>query len=272
MLFGAWLQIRTDPEMLGRPVSPLGMKVLTYNIQEGGCDRLSAIESVISRESADAVSLIEASSMQNAEALARAFDMQLTVGPANNGYHVDWLSRLLVRRARNHNPPQLAKTLLEIEVEWSGTVVGLFATHLATSRWDGHGAVDEIPAILDVLRRRADRPHLLVGDFNALHPADTSGTPPVGVEKREGARDGDPRPEIQTILDAGYVDCYRMLHPQSPGYTYPAHHPWLRLDYIFASPSMATVLESCGVTSDGAAAVASDHLPVWATFRPPTRE
>jgi exonuclease III len=124
--------------------------------------------------------------------------------------------------------------------------------------------VDEVPAILDLLRPLAGQPHLLVGDLNALCPGDPVGTPPRGEEKRGDALPGAPRRAIRLILDAGYVDCYRSLHPETPGYTYPSHALWLRLDYIFASPPMAARLYACDVVMGEEAERASDHFPIWA--------
>jgi exonuclease III len=69
------------------------------------------------------------------------------------------------------------------------------------------------------------------------------------------------------LLEAGYVACYRALHPDLLGYTYEASHPWLRIDYIFASPAMAPRLYACDVVVGGQPRRASDHLPIWAEFR-----
>ena len=38
---------------------------------------------------------------------------------------------------------------------------------------------------------------------------------------------------IQIMLDAGYVDGYRVLHPDDAGYTFPTWDPHVRLDYVF---------------------------------------
>ena len=241
------------------------LKVLSYNICEGGDDRLPIIAAIIRKQQPDAVALLEANSRANALTLAQELEMQLVFGEANNACHVAWLSRLPIQRTENHRLAVLAKTLLEIEVVWEGAPLRLFATHLA-SRWDGRQPVDEVPAILDVLRPLADQPHLLVGDLNALRPGDPVGTPPQGEEKRGDALSGAPRRAIRLILDAGYVDCYRRLHPQAPGYTYPSDDPWLRLDYIFAAPQMATRLYACDIVMGEDAELASDHFPVWAEF------
>jgi endonuclease/exonuclease/phosphatase family metal-dependent hydrolase len=172
----------------------------------------------------------------------------------------------------------MAKTLLEIELVWDepgkareqragggGTPLRLVATHLG-SRHDRYQPVEEIPVILDLLRPLGSQPHLLVGDFNALAPGDPVGVPPHGVEKRGEAVDGVRRPAIQMILEAGYIDCYRTFHLHSPGYTYASDHPWLRLDYIFASPSMAARLHACDVVQGTSAKRASDHFAIWAEF------
>jgi exodeoxyribonuclease-3 len=241
------------------------LNVLSYNIREGGNDRLPGIAAIIRKQQPDAVALLEATSRANALTLAQDLRMQLVFGEANNGIHVAWLSRLPIQRERNHRLVALAKTLLEIEVAWAGAPLRLFATHLA-SRWDGRQPVDEVPAILDVLRPLAGQPHLLVGDLNALRPGDPVGTPPHGQVKRGDALPGVERRAIRLILDAGYVDCYRSLHPETPGYTYPSDAPWLRLDYILASPQMAARLWTCDVVMGEEAEQASDHFPIWAEF------
>src|SRR5689334_10800013 len=203
------------------------MKVLSYNILMGGEDRLPLIAEVLREARPDAVALLEANSRANAETLAGELGMALAFGEANSAFHVAWLSRLPIHRAANHRRPVLAKTLLEIEVGGEEPPLRLFATHLA-SRHDGSSPVDEIAAILDVLRPLGDTPHLLVGDFNALRPGDPVGAPPPGTAKRGDALDGAERPAIGQLEDAGYMDCYRALHPDAPGYTYPADQPWLR--------------------------------------------
>ncbi|MBA3945583.1 MAG: endonuclease/exonuclease/phosphatase family protein [Herpetosiphonaceae bacterium] len=240
-------------------------KVLSYNILLGGEDRLQRIADIIRREEPDAVALLEANDRANVTTLAHDLGMQLVFGEANTEFHIAWLSRLPIHRWENHRLAALSKTLLEIEVRWAGLPVGLFATHLG-SRHDRFRPEDEVPVILDVLRSLADAPHLLVGDFNALHPNDAVGTPPNGQEKRGEANEGVPRKAIQLMLEAGYVDCYHMLHPRQPGYTYPSHAPWLRLDYVFASSRLARHLTACDSITGTAAEKASDHCPVWVAF------
>jgi exodeoxyribonuclease-3 len=157
-------------------------------------------------------------------------------------------------------------TLLEIVVPWEGSALRLSATHRG-SHHDRQQPQEEVPVLLHVLHSLAATPHLLLGDFNALHPDDAVGQPPCGQRKRGEAARGAPRQAIRSLLEAGYVDCYRQVHPEEPGYTYPASSPWLRLDSIFASARMAARLATCDVLQGTAVERASDYRPVWAEFR-----
>jgi endonuclease/exonuclease/phosphatase family metal-dependent hydrolase len=78
-----------------------------------------------------------------------------------------------------------------------------------------------------------------------------------------------PRSGFDLLGKAGYVDCFRRLHRSEPGFTWPSSLPAGRIDYIFASPSLAGRLSACEVQrygGDVSGADASDHLPVFAQF------
>lgn len=78
-----------------------------------------------------------------------------------------------------------------------------------------------------------------------------------------------PRGGIDLLCQAGYVDCFRFLHPDTLGYTWPAPIPAGRVDFIFVSPELAQQLTSAGVIVEDegiAASQASDHLPIFAEF------
>jgi exodeoxyribonuclease III len=247
----------------------MNLKVLSYNILEGGEDRLRDIRDIIRAQCPDAIALVEATSHANVESLARELEMQLVFGEANNEYHIAWLSRLPILWSENHRLATLSKTLLEIGVAWNNDQLRLFATHLAASR-DIHQPVTEVPAIIDVLRPLAGQPHLLVGDFNAVRPGDPAGIPPSRRGNWDETVDGVHRQSqslaIQFILDNGYIDCYRLLHPLIPGYTYQSDDPWTRLDYIFASPDLVHRLRACDVVTGAETERASDHFPIWVEF------
>ena len=245
----------------------MDLTVLSYNIWAGGEGRLDRLAHVITSERPHVAALIEVTP-ESAHKLGEALGASVVVGEGNADYHVAWLSRLPVRRWENHRLPELAKTLLEVEVVSRGEPIRLFAAHLASSHEEhAYPRAGELHAILDVLGKAAGDPHLLVGDLNALQPDDTVGTPLPGVVPRGDAASGALRLVLRPLAELGYTDCYRACHPGEPGFTYPADCPWLRLDYVFAAPLMAARLTSCQVVADDIAAHASDHLAVVARFR-----
>jgi endonuclease/exonuclease/phosphatase family metal-dependent hydrolase len=249
------------------------LRILSYNILAGGQERLPLITRVIQKQQADVVALVEANSRSNAEALAHQLEMGLTFGEANGKAHVAWLSRLPVIRSENHRLPIFAKTLLQIEILWEGAPLALFATHLKSGQ-DQKGEqqrLAEMQAILGILNPLRDQPHVLVGDLNTIHPTDSSNAAEYLATLRERGDDLPdlqfPRQDIPLLLKAEYVDCYRALHPMTPGYTSHTTHPALRVDYIFVSLSLARRLSGCDIVMEGEAGLASDHFPIWAEFR-----
>ena len=69
---------------------------------------------------------------------------------------------------------------------------------------------------------------------------------------------------IQIILNAGYVDGFRRLHPDDPGLTFPVWDPHVRLDYVFASAGQAERLLTCEVIRHPPPTEPSDHFPLLA--------
>ncbi len=79
------------------------------------------------------------------------------------------------------------------------------------------------------------------------------------------------RSTITRMLEAGYADSFRRLHPRAHGYTCATWMPAARIDYVFAAPALSTRLRTCEVVGsrrwpEREAAVASDHHPVVAEF------
>jgi exodeoxyribonuclease-3 len=251
------------------------LRVLSYNILAGGEDRLPLIARVIKQQQAHVVALQEVRNLQNVEELARQLGMKLTVGEAKNARNdrVAWLSHVPVIRAENHPLPSLAKTLLEIEIFWEGAPLGLFATHLKAgqNQQSEQRRVTEMQAILSLMRTHPNVAHVLVGDLNTVHPSDDVDLAEyIVVLKERGERSPAPqfpRQVIPLLLEVGYTDCYRTLHPEAPGYSAHTHHPALRFDYIFASPPFARHLFASDIVTGEEARRASDHFPIWVEFR-----
>lgn len=204
--------------------------------------------------------------IEGATTLAEALELECELAPPrhqfprSHGLHVAWLAAE-IRSPVTHALPALAKSMIEIELDG----VHLFAAHLASRHEEAlHPRAREVDAILGVLNR-CDRPHALVGDLNAIRRDDPIGTPPPGVVPRGDALPGAARDVLEPLAEAGYVDCFRACGDE-PGFTYPADAPWLRLDYVFASPELAPMLRGAGVVATSDSARASDHLPIRAEF------
>jgi len=252
----------------------MALRILSYNILVGGEERLPLIARVIQRHQPDAVALLEANSQSNVEALAQQLGMDVAFGKANSAFHIAWLSRFPILRTENHRLPILEKTLPEIDLHWEGTELAIFATHLRAGRLQEHDHYRalEMQAILGLMRSLDHQPHVLVGDLNTVHPADNPNFPvdaatSVGADREKQNISVFPQQVIPFLLEAGYIDCYRTLHPMTPGYTYPVPAPWLRIDYVFAAPTLAKRLHACDMATGAEAEMASDHFPVWAEFR-----
>jgi endonuclease/exonuclease/phosphatase family metal-dependent hydrolase len=112
-------------------------------------------------------------------------------------------------------------------------------------------------------RLRAGVPSLpwLVGPLTGLLPDHR------GVDRLLGR--AIERWTVPRLLEAGYADCFRHLHPRAHGYTCATWMPAARVDYIFASPEALSLLAACEVgIGRGRVArevvAASDHFPVVA--------
>ena len=83
------------------------------------------------------------------------------------------------------------------------------------------------------------------------------------------------RPEVREayrkIVDQGWTDALRALHPDERIYTFwdywrnaYARNAGLRIDHFLLSPSLAKKLKAAGVDRDVRGRPgASDHAPVW---------
>jgi endonuclease/exonuclease/phosphatase family metal-dependent hydrolase len=127
----------------------------------------------------------------------------------------------------------------------------LFSTHLAhtVSSASAQTRMTQVADALSTIAATASDdalPDVFVGDFNTL----------------EG------EPVWQAVVDAGFVDTYRVAAPDDPGLTSdqdilaPAATVTSRIDYIFAKPGTAA-LELAAPEVIGDAAGSLDGQPVW---------
>ena len=242
------------------------LKLLSYNIRFGGRGREAHLAEVIRRVAPDLVVFQEASDPRVVERLAEATEMRFWA--ARRAHSIAYVSRLEVTHHEWHHPAGAKHSFLEIQPE--GTEARIFGLHLRArfSKWSERRRASEIQALLKGIAKHQEGFHVLVGDFNTLAPGellDVRRMPAwirglVWLSGRDIQRD-----TIQFMLDAGYLDGYRFLHPDDKGYTFPIWDPHLRLDYLFLPQRFADRLKACEVVREpDVVARASDHLPLVA--------
>jgi endonuclease/exonuclease/phosphatase family metal-dependent hydrolase len=239
-------------------------RLLTYNIMRGGHGRIDALASVIASCEPDLVLLQEATDPTNVQRLAAATRMQQW--RAFRAQSLGFLSRRPVIGSEWVRPPISRHAFVEI-VPVAG--LRLFGVHLSAvhAAWTERRRVLELRALLRSVARHQDGFHVLAGDFNTVAPGDVfeAAKLPLRVRPFVWLSGGRIRwRTVQTVLDAGYVDAFRLHHPGDPGLTLPAASPHVRLDYVFVPGRQAALVTRCDVLRAPSVEIASDHLPVLA--------
>lgn len=257
-----------------------GMKLMAYNILEGGLGRIDPLAEVIRQSDADIVVCPEATDGEQFAKLAARLNMDQfrAENPRNPEGAVGLLVRrpLVLREAVNHAPldKRLTRAALRatIDVPGASTPLVVIGVHLHARETFADEAIRaaELPAVLDIAAPFAEAPHLLAGDFNAHHPdqpIDLATARKKTLERIKGQGNIIPRDIVREILARGYVDTHAATRPPADfGRTLTTAHPALRTDYIFAPRAFAHRVTSCEVMAHPLARFASDHFPVVATF------
>ena len=239
-------------------------RLLTYNIMRGGRGRIDALAAVIADCQPDLVLLQEATDPANVQRLAEATGM--AEWRAFRAQSLGFLSKRRVEASEWVRPPVSRHAFVEV-VPVPG--LRIFGVHLSAvhAAWTEQRRVLELRALLKAVARHQDGFHVLAGDFNTVAPGDVfeAAKLPLRVRPFVWLSGGRIRwRTIQTVLDAGYVDAFRLLHPADPGLTLPTPTPHVRLDYVFVPRAHAERVARCDVVRADVAAAASDHFPIVA--------
>jgi endonuclease/exonuclease/phosphatase family metal-dependent hydrolase len=183
---------------------------------------------------------------------------------AARGRSLAFMSRLPVPHYEWHSPRLSRHAFLEIVLPNDCRVFGL---HLAAvhSAWTERRRIIELRALLAAVTRYQHGLHLLTGDFNTLAPGEVLdfGLLPARLRALVWLSGGRIRwRSIQHVLDAGYLDAFRTLHPTAAGLTFPTWNPHIRLDFAFLPVGFKDRLKTCAVIDTPEARLASDHLPL----------
>jgi endonuclease/exonuclease/phosphatase family metal-dependent hydrolase len=241
------------------------VRLLSYNIRYGGAGREELLAAVIRSASPDVVMLQEAIDPRVIEKLAALTGM--TEWGAQRGFSTGYMSRVTTAGHEWHHPRGSRHAFLEVALPDEARLFGL---HLSAwfSKWSERRRAREIKLLLEAIRRYQHGAHVIAGDFNSLAPGellDVARMPRwiramVWLSGRDIARD-----TIGVMLEEGYRDAWRALHPEGPGYTFPTWDPHVRLDYVFLPDRDVGRIHRCEIVDAVSEAhVASDHLPLCA--------
>lgn len=266
------------------------MRVLTYNVHgwqglDGTID-IERLARIIASSQASLVALNEvyhplvppgasrpaldqlAADLGMAYAFGVALTPQFAFAPSS-AYGNALLTRLpLLAHAGHHLTPVAGREqrgLLEVRVLLPDgrTPFSVYVTHL--DHRSEEARMQQLRAVLQWTGRDRDRPHLLMGDFNALAPGDYEGRPGELEDLRE-------QPDLARLAAEGLQVIPRLLrarYSDTGGHggsrvTFRNPSPRVRIDYIFASQPLAPAVQGAGVWQTADTALASDHLPAWA--------
>ncbi len=129
-----------------------------------------------------------------------------------------------------------------VELELAGRALVAINVHLEA--FDAPTRRRQTEFVRQLLDRYADRPLLLLGDFNSPLPSEEF-----------------PEAEIQLLLEDARLQA-AIATPEAN--TFPADAPIAKLDYIFYTPEWFELADAQVVEAAG---TASDHLPVVARLR-----
>lgn len=178
---------------------------------------------------------------------------------ANTHEGLSIISRLPVRSRKSLTLKRAGSDANTRLVQWvevstpGGSALWVYNSHFAL---DETGRASNAREALAQMQANLGGHCCLVGDLN--------GTP------------DEPWP--QTLKQAGLVDVWAQAHPDEPGYTYPSWSPEMRIDYCWASPSLAPLVREVRLApskfkaennADGGVVHTSDHVGLVTTFNLP---
>jgi exodeoxyribonuclease-3 len=241
----------------------VSFRLLSYNIRHGGGGREEHIAAVVSSCQPDLVIFQEATSPAVIDRVAQLCGMaQCGAQPKTS---LGFMSRTPVREHKWHKPRLSRHAFLEVhpaDVDFPIFGVHLSAVHAA---WTERRRTLELGNLLRTIRSRDRDFHLLAGDFNTLAPGDALDFRKLPARLRALVWLSGGRIRwrtIQVVLNEGYVDVFRRLHPDERGLTFPVWDPHVRLDYTFAPAGHAARVTECRVVLHPSAQLASDHFPL----------
>jgi len=215
-----------------------------FTVDDHGWDSRVAIAQIIERENVDIVMMQETYSAGDfiAAELGYYFATAVDWDYLNQGANISVLSRYPIEEVYVSDESPFMNVGAKISISRSQDL-------FAMSNWYG---MDQFSNVVDFHEARFQQsestPTLFAGDFNAVPHTD-----------------GGDSPASRVLLDAGFTDAFRSLHPDvaaDPGYT---HRSGSRIDQLYYKGSGLTNT-STTLISTWPSGFPSDHYMIRSTF------
>ena len=231
------------------------LRVLAWNIRQGGGSRLTAIAEAVARHDADILVISEYRGGPSAERLRLALAglgyrhmSALTPPPGRNGVLVAGR-----RPFREHGcvSPALPEPYRMVRIEVAGLqLCGVYMPNLLRKApyWE---------ALIAMLGEAADRAVLAIGDFNTCR----------AYVDEPGAIDATAH-FIDKVEAIGFCDLWRRRYPEGREFSwYSTRGNGFRIDHAFLSPALAARAGAVRYSHDERLAGLSDHSPLILDLR-----
>jgi len=229
------------------------MKLLVWNIRQGGGARVPRIVEEVAAHDADVIALTEFREPGGALAAGlreRGWPHVETSGPVGKENGIAIFSSTPMR-LRSPAPVEAAERFRWLEVELPAHGFGLCVLHImaATSQAKREAKRRFWEAVLAAAGTRVREPFLFAGSWNTgAHGLDEKG------------RTFDCAEHFRRLGPMGWTDAWRHHHPGSTEWTwYSNHGNGFRLDHAFASPDLLPRVRACRYSHVEREAKVSDH-------------
>lgn len=268
------------------------MRIITYNIHgwrsQNGASNVQQVAQTLQACEGDVIGLNEVyhptraglpASQDALTWLADTLQMNFVFGPCmrwpathslpERSYGNALLSRFPIMASAAHHLTAVEgkeqRGLLEARLILDdGQLLTVYVTHLDHTEEDVR--LVQLRALRSWTQRDRNRPHIVLGDFNAIQPWDYAASMheipgPVGQPNHplEEEMRAHVIPQMEKI---GYTDTMRLAGLAGQGTFIPASAP-LRIDYIWVNHSLTQAVHNSAVWQEPPDNEASDHRPVF---------
>ena len=254
------------------------MRLVSYNILDGGVGRADPLGEVLEAQNADVIVLVEATDEWVVARTAKRLGLNAVTGAADQGV-VTVLSRWPIASHVNHAASDNVgpRAWLEVQLrppDVAPVVVHAIHLHARATLADEQKRLTQIARVLNATRplRETCAPHVLVGDFNSDAPRQRIDLDRCKRKMREAyAANGNviPRDVVAALLEHGYTDTLSAVHGETAfdQATFTTHWPAQRVDYVFTHGLPREAIVDAWIETDRLATYASDHYPIGVELR-----